>query len=307
MMTAPISLERLQSHLRGMMGEARIVPVERLMDDLVVGCVDGRQTACITSAPGGNAGLFVLLLATLEQYADRQLSGDEVNALLLPYLERFGRFYLHTDTHALARLARAMGWPLEDARQQLRNPDPGELDTLRREIVRPAHVGCGHLRRMLEEPEAYGTRLELTVAVLLALLDRIWKGDERLVFDILAGDHLECAVVQIKTRTTNGDPASVVSICPHHGDVELFVNHPEAITYLEAAHAVFLIEEGFIAPDDRDAFVRAQYDLGERQAAETIRALAINLPVYEVTIALDGDAPQDVGVVPVGDAEPRAA
>ncbi|CAN5599669.1 hypothetical protein BH23BAC4_BH23BAC4_00200 [soil metagenome] len=305
-MTAPISVDRLKAHLRGMLSEAQVVPVEGLMADFVVGCVDGRQTDCITSAPGGNAGLFILLLATLETFTGRQLSESDVKALLASYLDCFGKFYLHTDGGVLARMAQALDWPVDEAEKRLRNPRPEEVETLRREVAQPPHVGCGHLRQMLEQPEVYGTRHELTRAVMVAVFDRLWKGDERLVFEVLPGAHLECGVVQIRTAGADDQPTSVVSIYPHHGDVELFVNHPEAITYLEGAHAIFLVDQGILAPDDADAFVRAEHDLGEHHAAETIRALAQDLPVYDVTISLEGNAPKDVGVVLATESEPRS-
>lgn len=288
-----LTAERLEAHLRAMLPHMEAVPIERLRDDLSVGCVDGRRGTCAASAPGGNAGLFLLLLGALEATRGRPLADDEVAELLERYLDRFGAFYFHSDAHAAERLARAIGLAPEDdpARAYRDAPDEAARRALLDAATEPAHVGCGHLRRMLEAPAVYGMRPGLARAGLRALFRRLWEGDARLVYAVLGGDHVEGAVVRVRAETSEGHPLPLATLCPHFGELDLFVYHPDAVAYLEAAHGLHLAETGHLAPADIAAFIAAQHTLSERQLQATLDALAAGLPVFDVTVQPDGEAP----------------
>jgi hypothetical protein len=288
---------RLLAHLRSMLARTEIVPIHDLQGELSVGCVDGRQTACVASAPGGNAGLFILLLSTLESESGDELAATKVAALFRSYLDHFGTFYLHTDRHAMDRLAATLGVDPAGVEELVRRPPAGLRERLAAEIAAPAHVGCGHLREMLLRPAAYDVRPGLVEAVLQVFFEALWDRDPRLTFDVLGGDHHECAVARVRVESREeGRP--LLTVCPHHGDLELFVHHPDAVGYLEAAHAVFLIARGMLAPESASSFIAAQNDRSERQLATTLESLAPGLPVFDVLVVPRAGARPDIRVHP---------
>lgn len=292
-----ISESRLLAHLRSMLARTRMVPIHDLQGDLSVGCVDGRQTECVASAPGGNAGLFILLLSTLEAETGNELASSEVAALFRSYLDHFGTFYLHTDRRAMDRLAATLGVDPAGVEELVRRPPAGLRERLAAEVAAPAHIGCGHLREMLLRPAAYEVRPGLVEAVLHVFFDALWGRDPRLTFDVLGGDHHECGVARVRVET--GEEARpLFTLCPHHGDVELFVLHPDAVNYLEAEHAVFLIAHGMLAPEAAASFVAAQHARSERQLATVLEALAPGLPIFDVLVVPQENARPDIQVHP---------
>jgi hypothetical protein len=277
---ATLTVGRLKEHFQRMLPSARLVPLDDLSGHAGVACVDGRREHCTAGAPGGNAGLLILLLAAWEEGAG-PLSPDAVDGVFARYLEHFGTFYLHTDRAAHDRLAAALGVGSGAAVDALvaRPPEamrPGLLDAL----ADPAHVGCGHLRLLLEESETYGVRPDLVRAVLRTFFLRLWSGDPRLVLEVLDGPHKEAGVAVVRTE---GAPA-LVTTCPRHGTLDLFVYHPDAVAWLQALHAVFLARQGFITPDRIPACIAAQRRLGDRQLEATLHRLAPSLPVFDVRL-----------------------
>ncbi|MFN3597103.1 MAG: hypothetical protein ACK41D_07510 [Rubricoccaceae bacterium] len=299
--TPTLTPERIEAHLRAMLPHMKAVPIERLRDDLSVGCVDGRRSTCAASAPGGNAGLFLLMLGALEATRGQALSDEETDVLLGSYLDRFGAFYFHSDAHAAARLACALGLPPEaDLGRVFREAAPEERAALLRAATEPEHVGCGHLRRLLEDPQGYGMRPGLAEAGLRALFRRLWLGDTRIAYAVLNGDHMEGAVVRVRARTSQGHPLPLATLCPHFGELDLFVYHPDAVAYLEAAHGLHLAETGHLAPAEIAAFIATQHTLSERQLRATLGALAPTLPVFDVEIRSLGTLPSGLAVCPAG-------
>lgn len=135
-------------------------------------CVDGRSDDDVLGSPGGDAGELLLLLAAAEQEGE-PIDLGEVPALIDAWVETFGGFYMHTDSHALARLgqslaadprlATALPQPLDPAALEawLRDPPLELREALLAHIVDPNAVGCGHLASVLRAPEDYELRPEL--------------------------------------------------------------------------------------------------------------------------------------------------
>jgi hypothetical protein len=277
---ATLTAGRLEEHFRQMLPSARLVPLDDLSGDVGVACVDGRREHCTAGAPGGNAGLLILLLGAWEEEAD-PLSPDAVDRVFARYLEHFGVFYLHTDRAAQDRLAAALGVGSGAAVDALvARPPEGMRARLLDALLDPAHMGCGHLRLLLEEPEAYGVRPDLVRAVLRAFFLRLWSGDGRLVLEVLDGPHNEAGVAVVRTE---GAPA-LVTACPRHGAVDVFVYHPDAVAWLQALHAMFLARQGYIIPDRIPACIAAQRRLGDWQLEVTLQRLAPSLPVFDVRV-----------------------
>jgi hypothetical protein len=304
-----LTAEEVEEHLRRMLPLARILPLDALLDELPVSCVDGRKSHCVAGAPGGNAGLLLLLLAAWEAATGRELGDPEVDSLFRRYLDHFGAFYVHTDRDAQDRLegalARETGMEGESIDDLVLGPPPHLRERLAELLSQPAHVGCGHLRLMLEDPEAYGVRRALVEALLRSFFRRLWEGDLRLTFDILGGDHQEEGVLSIRTARSGGSGPEggsgggesappLVTACPQHDDLDLFVHHPEAVEWLHALHAVFLVRVGLLPPGGIAGFIEAQELLGATQLNRTLERLAPGLPLFEVHVEAGAGGAADV-------------
>ena len=56
-------------------------------------------------------------------------------------------------------------------------------------LVDPMHIGCGHIRLMLQHGESYGIRRELVLSFLRAFFELWWEGSPELDLTLLPGDH----------------------------------------------------------------------------------------------------------------------
>lgn len=298
----PLTARRLRDHFEQMLPDARVIPLDTLSRHGMVGCVDGRNHRCVTGAPGGNAGLLILLLAAWEEISGKALDAAQIDGLFGRYLDQFGSFYLHSDREAEDRY-QAAGEALKG------HAHPEALLELR---LRPEHLGCAHLQGMMEDPVGYGVRPGLARSVLRAFHRRVRLGDPRLVLDILDGEHREEGWVRIHTlpadeagegegpRRPPLPPPTLVTACPRHGELELFVQHPDAVAWLIALHALFLVREGLLPPGRVAAAIETQESLGHRQLQQTRRRMGDGLPVFDVEVtAGDGGAPPRVrSVIP---------
>jgi hypothetical protein len=286
----------LERHFRAMLPETRVIALEDLAGPVGVGCMDGRRSHCVTAAPGGSAGLLILLLASWEAARGRELPAPTIDWVFARYLDHFGTFYLHTDRAAQDRLARALARaldrPLPPVDDLVRNPPPALRQALGDALLVPDQLGCGHLRLLLEEPAAYRVRRGLTEAVLRGFFHRLWDGDARLTLEVLDGDHGERALARIRTHAHGGpENGAVVAPCPAHGALQLFVHHPDAVAWLQARHAEFMATSavGLVPPDVVPACVARQRALGEHHMHTTLQRLAPGLPVFNVHIELGHD------------------
>jgi rhodanese-related sulfurtransferase len=269
----------------------------RLFSAGTASCVDGRGEAPIVGTPGGDVGDLILSMGALEAQARRPLREDHLDALLDRYVASFGRFYLHTDTHALERLAvslwnhpafQALGPRPREAsavRDLVLAPPAGAEEVLLEELIRPEHIGCGHLRLLSEHPGAYGLRPGLAGAVLKAIFRHAIRHKDALDFVLLEGEHREQGVLLVRMPTPVEAHSRVPMLTPHEGLSEYFVFHPEVAAYLRHETSDFLAEHGAmlgLPAVDRDALHRAVDRLGAQQLDETLKRLAPGLPRFEV-------------------------
>jgi len=253
-------------------------------------CVDGRDAHAIIGTPGGDAGELVLALAAAEQLGRRPFSAEAVDQVFADYLEAFGHFYMHTDEHAAHRWLEHAGVAFdgaEDVAALLSEPPVAMRSRLLASAADPKHIGCGHLRLSVQFAEDYGVRPGLVRDVMNAYFKRLWAGDERLEFVVLAGDHAESGILQIEMGQKVHAFSQVPLVSPRVGDTEVFVVHPEVSAFIREQNAAFLLEA---VPSLMSAgvgeleFLSAQQALAQTQLSETIRHLAPDLPVFVVKV-----------------------
>jgi rhodanese-related sulfurtransferase len=274
--------------------------VSTLLGSNTVSCIDGRAETPVLGAPGGDAGELVLSLAALEQELGHPVDAAWIASLFDRYVESFGRFYMHTDRHALDRLRAALrtnprtaayGDRLHDdtsAMAFVRAPPPAVEEALLDALTRPEHVGCGHLRLMMERPERYGVRAGLVADVLRAAFSRGWRRPELVDYVALDGDHGERGVLEVRIEHTVHAHTVVPMVAPHEGTRELFVLHPQVAAFIRAENADFLVER--LTPEEArrvrgDALRTRIEELGERQLHATVAALAPTLPHYVLRVS----------------------
>jgi hypothetical protein len=290
----------MTEHLKAMQPHAMRLPFERLLHEQPVACVDGRNASSVIGAPGGNAGLFLLMVAAYEQFRHFPLAHTDADQLFEAYLASFGHFYLHSDTAALERLGAALEDHLESSpsftsveavEAFLRKPPEEARSLLMDLLVWPEHVGCGHLRLILEQPDTYSVRHALMRFALRLFYQTLWAGDERLVFDVLDGDHAEEATLNIHAIDDGEAPLPMPS--PNYEATQVFVHHPEAVAFMHRQHAAFLVDEKYLQPREETAFIAHQEKLGAAHLQATLQALAADLPTIDVHVTPTGEVTVD--------------
>lgn len=288
----------------------RWVKAASLLVQGAVSCVDGRSQRSVIGAPGGEAGELLLGLATLEQVTKAQLDMKKLSPLIDAYINAMGSLYLHTDRHALEVLGEALqhderftSWRSklktpEDIERFVRHPPHGAEAALLEQLLKPEHTGCGHLRLILQRPAEYGVRVELTQALLKELYRRMWASPEQLSFHILDGSHAEEAVVTVAQEPATLRPYDLIpELEPMHDQRQVFVYHPQAVGFVRAQEASFLLERSawlLGAEADAGAYTQALNALASRQLQLTLEALAKGLPSF----TLKFNAPDQPQVIP---------
>ena len=290
-MSQTLNRSELTTHLESLRQGARVIPLNQLLSRQVISCVDGRSYAGVIATPGGNAGLFLQMLAAYELLSKQELAREQVILLFTTYLERFGRFDMHTDDHALFSLLKT----LQERRSPIASfdhlislissPPPPFRPVILGELCKPAHTGCGHIRLMMQSPELYRIRPFLITAFIQEFFMRFWSGDDRLQFDILHGDHAEQAVLNIHfDEAYDPDTAPLVLVAPQQKDIQVFINHPEATIYMRRQHATFLHANGLLSENDIAAFLKLHHAVHTSQLTATVQALGATLPIFDVTL-----------------------
>ena len=269
----------------------------RVLVDGTLSCVDGREPGQVLGTPGGDAGELLVALATVEQLADAPIEDDELVRILDRYLAHFGRFYMHTDSHAIDHLGAALAQ--DPAFAGLDLSAPGATDALVRapgdhaaallpHLIAPDNVGCGHLKLILKHPDDYGVRQGLAQQFIAAVFRALWAGAD-IHYVVLQGDHAEGAVVQITAGKGMLAHSRVPTVAPCHGESQIFVAHPEVVGWLRSQIAHFLVAEQPVVKDvDPDDLTDAIQDLAGVQLGETLGHLAKGKPVYEARVTESG-------------------
>ncbi len=306
----------IEEHL-GDTAKVRRVKLAAFLLATQTSCVDGREDRAIIGTPGGDAGELMLGLAAVEKVTGARVDIANVGALTRAFADTFGGIYLHTDNHALNRLARSLQADsrlaekaatlksIYDWENFLKRPPLDLRDALIEHLIEPVHIGCGHLRLALTNPVGYKLRPELLTAFFRAFYTELWAGPSDLEWVVLGGDHNEGAVVNVTVEGELHPFSEVAMIAPSIGGTQMFVNHPQVVAYLRDQTAHFLTTKvnKLLPPGRRlgESLSEAIPLLGVEQAQATLAALATGLPTFNIHFSHDGS----IDVVE-GDAIPTA-
>ncbi len=286
----------IEAHL----GDARSLRWMKIAALLVSGrlsCVDGRDDSGVMGTPGGDAGEFLLSLAALERVTGKLLDDKAMHTLLLRRLDAFGRFYFHTDVNAsntliaamradrrfdeaLAHVSRPLEW-----RRFMAAPPENVRDALIELMSQPGHLGCGHLRLALTNPDRYGMRPQLIESFLRAFLSLRWQGHEDSEIAVLPGGHAEGAVVNVVVDHEVDAFSRIPLVSPMAEGSQMFINHPQVSGFLRGQVTRFLQRQGDVAALGAGGEQELNDAIGTMagvQLGHTLSALAAGLPVFEL-------------------------
>jgi len=297
----PLAIQEIEAHV----GDPRSVRWVKLAAILLHGrqaCVDGRDDTSVVGTPGGDAGEFMLGIAAVERVLGRPLTRAVVTKLLRRRLDTFGQFYMHTDIgagnrfiaslRADSRLTQAIGTTYEalEWRKWLGDPPVEARPVLLEHFCDPAHMGCGHLRLMLQNPEQYEVRSALVLDFLKAFFSTRWAGAPEMENVVLPGGHQEGAVVNVRVDTELHAYSWVPLLSPAYAGTQMFVNHPQVSAFLRRELAAFLAEQQDLwdEPLDGAGLLEVLEGIAGRQMGATLGHLAKGLPIYDLTFGKDG-------------------
>lgn len=294
------SQEEIASYLK-QKGVVRWVKLGEIFQEEFDACVDGRETNPVVGNPGGDVSRLAEAVIAVGAVAGRHFNPGEILKIFDWYLGHVGRFYMHTDDHAMHHLAeflnegygakRMAGKKFHTASEMYNfviNPDPRLQVFLSRYLLDPRFVGCGHMKLMMTKPAQYGMSEKVLRSLSVAFFDTMWNVPEKagqLAYPCLPGDHKEGAVVSIVIPNEElTDKTMIPMVAPTDGKISMFVNHPQVVQYLNKKVAYLLAKEGnTIIKDlnvDPEAVMTHMEQLQSEGVRQTVSALAWGLPVY---------------------------
>jgi rhodanese-related sulfurtransferase len=310
----PIACADLEGHI----GDPRAIRWRKLAALLVNGrlsCVDGRDDSGVMGTPGGDAGELLLALGAVERVTGKRLDDATVERLLLRRLDTFGRFYFHTDLtagnaliasmrqdrrldEALSNVSEPLEW-----RRFMTSPPEEVRDIMLEHAIQPAHIGCGHVRLALQNPDRYGIRPALVESFLRAFLRLQWTGHDENETAVLPGGHAEGAVVNIVVEHGVEAFSAIPLVSPMAAGSQMFVNHPQVSAFLRGQMSRFFARQADICSLGRGGeqeLLGELSSLGDTQLGHTLAKLAPGLPIFEIRFGDDRSAHVSaLGHVPV--------
>jgi rhodanese-related sulfurtransferase len=290
-----VTVEDVRRHVGDRLS-VRWIKLPALLVRGLVSCVDGRDDSGIIGSPGGDAGELLVGLRALERAMYRDLTEAEVLTLLSRRLDVFGRFYMHTDILAANETIKVLQADhrfeqaihgLDDALDWLRfwaEPPAALRPALLDYWLKPDHIGCGHLRLALTRTAEYDLREPLVRAVLRGFHEKRWEGSPELELVALSGVHTERAVLNVRTAGPLQPFSRIPLVSPAVFGAQVFVHHPRVTSYLRKQLAQFLaLQTDICGPIDWEELHVDMERLGSVQLGLTLRALALGLPIFDVT------------------------
>ena len=251
-------VQEIQEHVDA--DHVQWVTATEMLENHRLDCIDGRCTDCVAGTPGGDMGDLLLKLTAVEKVTGKKLDPHDAQGILERYLEhREGGFYMHTDSHALENLAKAMNMEPErnahwknSIESLLHHPGSQNEEALLTALTEEKNIGCGHLRLMLGNANKYpGSQPELLKSLIRAFFQMKWNGRQgsKIEYVVLNGNHAEKAVLQVVSDDPISDETLVPLITPclkenkEDGDGhQVFIVYPDLERLSEERFAEFAEE-----------------------------------------------------------------
>jgi len=272
-------------------GEAMSVERTQYMElgeltrNATLACIDGRHTDCVVGAPGGNMGEFILLLTALERATMRLLRRPQIQEIFSEFVTHFGRFYMHTDQHALRWIASEL---------ELKNitaSDVVQASERRSELLdlltTPQGVGCGHLKGMLMAPSRYDVRRKLVEDALAAYFLTLWEYQDStsLHYEELQGEHDESEVIIFEADDAESLPEETrIPMACKHESASRFVVHDAARRFLLVKAKEFIRDREQLTSEENERFRSEVNRLVSVQLEATRKSLFPTLPTRVIRI-----------------------
>jgi len=219
------------------------------VDKQYFSCLDGRIKEPMLGTPGGDAGEFILGLAMYKEVlgSERTITQSDVDIYFNEYLGYMTTtfFYMCTDDSALNHLQEEIeveGLNLRRPRKQIQN------DTLQA-LLEPDNEGDLHIKMLLRYPDMYGIDVELVKMFLRAFYKVLWDStnpfSEKLILDVLIGEHTESAFLEVRSNQgcTAAKQAPLIRPNePTQNGMSIFVNHLDAASIKRVEIAKFFTE-----------------------------------------------------------------
>lgn len=236
-------------------------------------CVDARADYALLGTPGGDIGEVALALAAVEESTGKQFTRIEVNALLQEYLDAMGQrgkkyLYMHTDEAALQKLKEVtkVEDPMQPATAEERN-------AVLAAAVKPEHVGCRHLAKLLEGGAGSLVRSELVADLIRAFLNVLFDYENprraQLLYVTLRGDFSQAPLAHVFGRNECGGFAPLLVPNPNSGSASTASNNNKA-SILHGAHGAYYRQDlaRFLAWRNADLDVTRLYARIQEKAEE---------------------------------------
>jgi hypothetical protein len=259
-------------------------------------CVDGRETEAVIATPGGDISLLTEGIISVGKFTGRQLTPVEINRVFRWRLRHLGSFYMHTDEQALDNLRLSLKTDNRFARKQfasardvfgfVQNPDPRYQLSLIDHLITPKNIGCGHLKLMLLNSEAYGMSRKVIYDLMRAFFDTLWNGSaeekQKINYKYLCGKHQEGAVVTILVPGEISEQTLIPAVRPSDGKTSVFVFHPQVSAFMHREQAVALAKSGLFPEisGKEGVFLKTTAAVLSEGLRETVSHLAFGLPQY---------------------------
>eukprot|EP01132_Coremiostelium_polycephalum_P002921 gene2921-3639_t len=189
-------------------------------------CIDGRTNHHVLGTPGGDAGEFLLGLSVYHSLLNTrthsiELDEEIIEGLLVKFINQMphGRyFYMHTDTISLGNMKRYLQnrYGYKEFNNKFNIFDspqtPFHKQAILDAVIMPDHVGCGHIRAILNNPDLYHIPRALTESFIKTFYQMLWKKSTRMILEVLDGKHEEIGVLEIKTKIHDNNRACLGKI-----------------------------------------------------------------------------------------------
>jgi hypothetical protein len=219
----------------------------------------------------------------VELVTGRRFTDDEIDAALGRKLERMNaQFYLHTDAHAVHRIAHTLHENVRKTEELIRNPGDRHDEVLQALLNAP---GCGHMAGLVQRTGSYAAvRPAIPRAIMRGFYQRLWDPDPRIsskmYHHVLGGNHSEKAVLLLDGEGGESDATALVQPQRQHSSVFVVDKKMMRLSnrrFIQQASDILHVPSREIDPR---ALADALGEIEEQHLEASRLALAPNHPIF---------------------------